>query len=135
MGFTKLSSFAKSGQDCSEQRAGKTCAPSSRHRARQLVRLQTLATTASRFAHLLPTLDRRLHVVTAALELAKDALTRHLALEMLDGSLDALVSDLDFKGLALNGFAGIRQGTGDMADRPGDCKLLSGYSASSCRPT
>ena len=60
----------------------------------------------------------------AALQLAQDAFARHLALEMLDGSLDTLVTDLDFKGFALNGFAGIRQGTGDMADRPPDCKLL-----------
>ena len=34
---------------------------------------------------------------------AIDAFTRHLALEMLDGSLDALVSDLDFERFALNG--------------------------------
>jgi hypothetical protein len=50
---------------------------------------------------------------------------------MLDGSLDALVPDLDFERFALNGFTRIRQGTGDMADRPGDCKLLSGVSATS----
>jgi hypothetical protein len=73
--------------------------------------------------------------VPTTLQLAEDAFARHLALEVLDGSLDTLVADLDFKGFALNGFARIRQGTGDMAEPPRDCKLLSGDSATSRRPT
>ena len=103
----------------------------SRHGARQVVRLEALAATTSGFAHLLAALDRRLHVVPTALQLAQDAFTGHLALEVLDGSLDTLVANLDFKGFALNGFARIRQGTGDMAERLPDCKLLSGDSANS----
>lgn len=67
--------------------------------------------------------------MAAALQLAQDAFTRHLALEMLDGSLDALISNLDFERFALNGFAGIRQGTGDMADLFADCKHLQPNSA------
>jgi len=103
----------------------------SRHRARHLVGLQALPTTTSGFAHLFALLDRRLHVVPAPLQLAQDAFTRHLTLEVLDGSLDTLIANLDFKGFALNGFAGIRQGTGDMAEPPRDCKLLSKDSATS----
>lgn len=33
--------------------------------------------------------------MTAALELSKNALRRHLALEVLDGSFDALIADGD----------------------------------------
>lgn len=40
--------------------------------------------------------------MTPPLELAQNAFTCHLALEMLDGALDALVSDLDLEGLALD---------------------------------
>ena len=94
---------------------------------------RALAATARGLGGLLSALDRRLHVVTAALQLAEDAFTRHLALEMLDGSLDALVSDLDFERFALNGFAGIRQGTGDMADPFPDCKHFSADSATSAQ--
>jgi DUF971 family protein len=57
--------------------------------------------------------------MTSALELAQDAFTGHLALEMLDRSLDALVSDLDFEGFALNCFARIRHGRVDMPDTTG----------------
>ena len=81
-------------------------------RTRLLVRAQTLAAATSGLAHLLPTLDRRLHVVTAALELAENTLRCHTTLEVLDRALDAFVSDLDFERLAGNGFARIRQGTG-----------------------
>src|SRR5882724_8050097 len=119
----KLLSFRGLGQlRCSETRAaaraGQACQTTdtrrdcSRHGARQLVRLQALAAATSGFAHLLPLLDRRFHVVPAALELAQDAFTGHLALEMLDGTLDALVADLDLERFALNGFAGIRHGDG-----------------------
>lgn len=40
--------------------------------------------------------------MTPALELAQNAFTCHLPLEMLDGALDALVSDLDFERLTLD---------------------------------
>jgi hypothetical protein len=40
--------------------------------------------------------------VAAALELAQDAFCGHLALEVLDRTLDAFVSNLDLKGPALN---------------------------------
>jgi hypothetical protein len=53
---------------------------------------------------------------------------------MLDGSLDALIANLNFERFALNGFTRIRQGTGDMAERFSDCKLLSGLSATSGLP-
>ena len=44
--------------------------------------------------------------MTAPLELAQNALCGHLALEMFDRTLDALVTDLDLEGLTLNCFAG-----------------------------
>jgi hypothetical protein len=50
---------------------------------------------------------------------------------MLDGTLDALIADLDFERFALNGFAGIHQGTGDMAEGVRDCKLRPAVSATS----
>jgi hypothetical protein len=59
-----------------------------------------LATAASSFARLLAPFDARLHVVATALELAEDPFRCHLALEMLDCPLDALVADLDLEGLA-----------------------------------
>ena len=64
----------------------------------------------------------------AALELAQDAFTRHLALEMLDGTLDTLVADLDFERFALNGFAGIRHGDGGYGrPLPGLQAYLGGF--------
>jgi hypothetical protein len=65
--------------------------------------LLALATTTSGLRLLLPALDRRLHVVATALELAKDALGGHLPLEMLDGALNALLADDDLDRLALDG--------------------------------
>ena len=44
--------------------------------------------------------------MTPALELAQNALCGHLALEMFDGALDALVTDLNLERLTLNCFAG-----------------------------
>ena len=41
----------------------------------------------------------------AALQLAQDALVGHLALEVLDGAVEAAVTDDDLYGLALNGFS------------------------------
>lgn len=61
-----------------------------------------LASPTSRLAHLLAALDRRLHEMASALELTQNAFASHLALEMLDGALDALVSDLDLERLALD---------------------------------
>jgi hypothetical protein len=61
-----------------------------------------LAPTASSFAHLLPALDRRLHVVPAALQLAQNAFRSHLPLEVLDGALDPLLANGDLKGLTLD---------------------------------
>src|SRR5687768_1830135 len=90
-------------------------------RTRDLVGLLTLAPATSCFAHLLAALHARLHVVAAALELAQDAFSSHLALEVLDGALDALVANLDFERLTLNGFSGVRQGTADMADLRAHC--------------
>jgi len=48
--------------------------------------------------------------VPPALELAQNALRGHLALEMFDGALDALVTDLDLERLTLNCFAGESHG-------------------------
>jgi DUF971 family protein len=62
--------------------------------------------------------------VTAPLELPEDTFGRHLALEMLDGPLDAFVADGDLEGPALNGFGRIRQGTGDIADLPSMRKVF-----------
>src|SRR5690606_35842152 len=79
-----------------------------------LVGLQALAPTTRGFAHLLPPLHRRLHVVATPLELTEDALRGHFALQMLDRALDALVTDLDLERLARHGFTGIRQGTAHL---------------------
>ena len=102
--------------------------PRYRGRLRTLFRLEALAPSTSCLAHLLPTLDGRLHVVPSALELAQDAFGCHLALEMLDCALDAFVADLDFEGLTLDGFARISQGPRHMADhsRERKCKLEPG---------
>ena len=63
--------------------------------------------------------------MAAALELAKDTLGGHLALEVFDRPLDALVSDLDFEGFTLDGIARIGQGMGDMAEVLRRCKDLA----------
>jgi hypothetical protein len=56
-------------------------------------------------------LDRRLHVVTTALELPEDALGRHLALEVLDRSLESAFTNVNFDRLALYGFDHERVGS------------------------
>jgi 6-phosphofructokinase 1 len=60
-----------------------------------------LAAPARSLGGLLPLLDRRLHVVTAALELAEDAFGRHLALEVLDRTLESTFTDVNFDRLTL----------------------------------
>ena len=60
-----------------------------------------LATTTSSFGDLLTNLHRGFHVVTATLQLAKGTFASHLALEVLDGTLDAFVSNLDLERPAL----------------------------------
>ena len=64
-----------------------------------------LAATTSGFRLLLTALDRRLHVVTAALQLAENAFRRHLSLQVLDRTLDATIANDDLEGLAGNGFS------------------------------
>ena len=54
--------------------------------------------------------------MSAALELAENTLRRHLALEVLDRTLNAFVADLDLERPALNRFAGVRQGAEGMTD-------------------
>jgi hypothetical protein len=61
-----------------------------------------LATPTRCLTHLLAALDRRFHVVAPPLELSQDAFGSHLALEVLDGSLDAFVADSDLEGLTLD---------------------------------
>ncbi len=61
-----------------------------------------LATATGGFGNLLAELDRGLHVVTTTLQLTQDAFTGHFALEVLDGTLDAFVADLDLERPALN---------------------------------
>lgn len=61
-----------------------------------------LATTPCCLGNLLPKLDGGLHVMTPALELAKGTLASHLALEVLDRTLDAFVSDLHLERPALH---------------------------------
>lgn len=51
-----------------------------------------------------------------ALELAEDAFRSHFALEVLDRPFDAFVTDDDFEGLTLDGFAGVRQGALRMTE-------------------
>jgi hypothetical protein len=55
-----------------------------------------LATPACGFSRLLSLLDRGLHVVAPTLELTKDALGRHLALEVLDRALESTFTDVNF---------------------------------------
>jgi hypothetical protein len=55
-----------------------------------------LASAPGGLAHLLSALDRRLHVMPTALELAQDPFRSHLALEVLDGAFDPLLADGDF---------------------------------------
>ncbi len=52
-----------------------------------------------------------------ALELSQNALARHLALEVLDGALDAFVTDGNLERLALHGVAGL--GGSRLVDRLG----------------
>jgi hypothetical protein len=61
-----------------------------------------LATTTRGLSLLLTSANRRLHVVAPALELSKDALGSHLALEVLHRALEALFSDYNLDGLALD---------------------------------
>ena len=79
------------------------------------IRPQALAATPGSLTHFLPSLDRRLHIVAATLELPQNSFRGHAALEMLDRSLDALVSDLDLEWLTRYGFARIRQGSGYLS--------------------
>lgn len=65
-------------------------------------RTDALATTTSRFCDLLAKLDGRLHVVTTTLEFTQGALSRHLALQVLDCALDTTVADLHLEGPALH---------------------------------
>lgn len=85
-----------------------------RGRLHSLVGTNTLTPTTSRFTHLLALLNRRLHVVPAPLQLAENTFSSHAALQVLDGTFDALVANGDFKGLALDGLVRVRQGAGDM---------------------
>ncbi len=54
--------------------------------------------------------------MATALELAKCTFARHLALEVLDRTLDAFVSYLHLERPALHCFTGISHGPRDMAD-------------------
>ncbi len=87
-----------------------------------LFRTDALATTTRSFRNLLANLDRRLHVMAPALELAESALCRHLALEVLDCTLDATISNLDLERPTLYCFARISHGGRDMADVPRERK-------------
>jgi hypothetical protein len=62
-----------------------------------------LAAASRGLRGLLPLLDRGLHVVTAALELTEDAFGRHLALEVLDRTLESSFTDVNFDRLTLYG--------------------------------
>lgn len=86
-----------------------------------------LAASARCLRDLLAEFYRRLHVVTATLQLPKSALTSHLPLEVLDRTLDAFVSNLDLKGPALHCFSRISHGPRDMADGSLDRKPISVY--------
>jgi hypothetical protein len=68
---------------------------------RLLVRTDALTTTASSFRNLLAELDRRLHVMAATLQLAESSLSCHFTLEVLDGTLNAFISNLDLERPAL----------------------------------
>jgi hypothetical protein len=99
-----------------------------------------LTTTTRRLRDLLPLLDRRLHVMTPLLQLTQEAFSRKLTLEVLDCSLDTLAVDDDLQGLALYGFARVRQGTGTFANLCMESKSRSCPKAarqslfSNCRP-
>jgi hypothetical protein len=82
----------------------------------------TLATATSHLRDLLALLDRRLHVMTPLLQLAQQTFCGQLALQVLDGSFNPFAVDDDLKGLALYGFARIRQGTGNLSDPVSKCK-------------
>jgi hypothetical protein len=101
-----------------------TCATA--RRARSLDDALALAATAGSLGDLLTLLDRRLHVVPPLLQLAQEALSRKLALEVLDCSLDPFAVDDDLQGLTLYGFARVRQGTGTFADNATECKSRNG---------
>jgi hypothetical protein len=60
--------------------------------------------------------------MTPLLQLAQEAFCGQFALEVLDGSLDPFAVNDDLQGLALYGFAGIRQGTGNLSDNVLKCK-------------
>lgn len=92
-----------------------------------------LATPTSRFRLLLTALDRRLHVVAAALQLAENAFRRHLALQVLDRTLDPAIANGDFEWLAGNGFRRdslrhghyVLSGARTMAEGEAMCKALA----------
>lgn len=81
-----------------------------------------LAATTASFRDLLALLNRRLHVVPALLQLAQKSLSCKLALKVFDGSLHTLAVNDDLKGLALNCFARVTQGTGKLANLIRICK-------------
>jgi len=60
--------------------------------------------------------------MTPLLQLAQEAFCGQLALEVLDCALDPFAINDDLEGLALNGFARIRQGTGNLSDNVPKCK-------------
>lgn len=101
-----------------------------------------LTAAASGLGDLLADLDRGLHVVTPTLQLAEGTLCCHFALEVLDCTLDATISNLDLERPTLYCFARISHGGGDMADEPGERKpeasfftLTSTQSQNPGRPT
>ena len=63
-----------------------------------------LASAPRGLSGLLTLLDRRLHVVTATLELPEDAFGGHLALEVLDRTFESTFTNVNFDRLALYGF-------------------------------
>ena len=91
---------------------------------------RALAATTSGFGFLLAALDRRLHVVPAALQLAKNAFRRHLALQVLDCTLDPAIANGDLERLAGDGFGGgdlrhghnVLSGGGDYGRGPADAQ-------------
>src|SRR5262249_61151202 len=63
--------------------------------------LHRLAPLLPRLSRLALPLDRRLLVVSASLHFLKEAVLQHLLLELLEGSLDLVVEDLDLHYRAL----------------------------------
>jgi hypothetical protein len=59
------------------------------------------------------------------LQLAQQTLRGKFALEVFDCSLDPFAINDDLEGLALYGFARVRQGTGTFADIVMECKSRS----------